>query len=204
MEGRERLELVRDGDLVVRVLHAGGEPAAKIPVFLRARSAGSSWSTGSDTGADGIARFAHTGLRGREHSGASWSTGVTLPISEPLERSFDPREPPSEPVVLRLPPLGEVEVEVLEVDGRPAADGTQVWLGLVRPGEPRELSPFAHHERAYAHEETQNGRVLFRSVEPGFELEIRAGRVWQSLERGFFPGPPHAGARVQHTLRIGL
>ncbi len=204
-ERRERLELVRDWELQVRVLQASGEPAAKTEVFLRSHVGYSSSSTGNETGADGLARFAHAGLRARQRPGASWLTGVSLPLSEPLERAFDPSQPLVEPIVLRLPPLGEVEVLVLDAGGGPAADGTDVELGLVGPEQPRELSPFAHNERRYASETTHAGKALFPCVEPGFEVEIRAGQVgWQPKGRGFFPGPAHAGERVQHVLRLGL
>ena len=201
----ERLELVRDWDLEVRVLQADGAPAAKIMVFLRAQSGGSSWVTSEDTGADGLARFGHAGLRVVERPGKAWSTGVDLPLSEALEHELDPSRAPEEPIVFRLPPLGEVEVLVLEADGRPVADETAVQLGLVLPGQPRDLSPFAHDARRYADETTLAGTALFRAVEPGFEIELRAGpNSWQSLARGFFPGPARARERVRRTLRVEL
>jgi len=204
-EQRARLELVRDWELGVQVLQASGDPAAKVQAFLRAQSGGSSWSTTENTGADGIARFAHAGLRGLDHPGATWSTGLSLPLSEALERELDPARPRAEPIVFRLPPLGEVEVLVLGVDGKPVEDGTDVQLGIVGPGQPRDLSPFAHGERPYAYETTLAGKALFRCVEPGFEVELRAGsNAWQPLARGFFPGPLRARERIQHTLRAEL
>ena len=202
---RERIELLSDWDLEVEVQTASGAPASEVPVVLSGGSSSWSSSTGSTTDASGRARFAHAGFRIAEAPELSWSAGVDLPLGTPLVRALDPAERPRAPLVFRLPPLGAALVSVLEADGGPAEDGTQVQLGIVRPGEPRDVSPFASERRARTSKSTVAGKAVFELVELGGELEILANHQGQNaVTREYFPGPQRAGERVPCTLVLGL
>lgn len=201
---RREVVLHPDWDLEIDVLLASGEPAPDVHVRLERRSgSGNSWSEGLRTDARGRARFPHTG-HWLEENAQDGRVRVDLALDPELAATLARAEPPRAPVVFRLPPLGSVEVSVLEADRTSVDDGTNVVLGIVRPGEERDLSPFRHAERPVITAATRAGVAVFEHVQLGGELEARAARSGANImTKDWFPAPQRPGERVRRTLVLG-
>ncbi len=200
--GRARIELHPDWDVAVLVVDAAARPAPAVPLAL-SDSDGSSPGR-RETDESGRALFRHVGLALARAPARRATLKVDLPLAEELAAELEAGHEPREPVRFELPPLGSVEVTVLEEGGQQAADGTEVRLGLVRPGEPRDISPFSHRRRPHVNRETAGARASFPHVELGCELELGASRPGSSVSTTeYASGPRRAGERVVHTLHLG-
>ena len=202
---RSRLELYPDWDVIAEVADASGRPAPRVPIGIH-------WGTGSEipvsveeTGADGRARFQHVGLELVLSNLAEIVLSVNLPLVEMLGRNIGREAPPAEPIRFQLPPLGVVEALVLDARRAPVADGTAVELGLVRPGEARDVSPFSRRGRTRLSRQTAGGKASFEHVEVGHEVELLVRSATSGVSATeFFPGPRLEGQLVEHTLVLGL
>lgn len=201
---RLRLELHPDWDLAVLVVDASHEPAVRVPIELRSRSEGWSSSSREETGADGRVLFRHVGLELARGPGRVHRVRVDLPLAQELFQELA-GGPPAQPVRFVLPPLGSVSVTAVEASGEPVGDGTVLELGIVRPGEERDISPFSSRRREHDQRETAGGRALFEFVELGGEVELLASRPGSAVNtKDYFPGPGVAGQRVERRLVLGL
>lgn len=189
-----RLELHPDWGVTAEVVHADGQPAAGVRLMLALQNA----SVSSETDAAGRVRYEHVGYVCAT-SGARARLGVDLLLEPALTLEFASQ--PAEPVRFRLPALGGVALTVLDTDRQPVADGTQLELGLVRPGEARDVSPFAPDRRARRFELARGGSARFEHVQLGHELELIVRLPAAVAERkSYFLGPTRAGEWLEHTL----
>jgi hypothetical protein len=193
-----RLALHPDWDVAIEVALADGRPAVGVSLGLDLGD-----TTFSDlTDADGRASFEHVGFACATRD-ARAEVAVQVPLEPRLAAVLEGE--PREPVRFRLPPLASVEVTVLDPQRVPVPDGTMLQLGLVRPTESRDLSPFARSARQRIVGATNDGHALFAFVEPGLELELLVRTPGAVAERkAYFPGPARAGERLEHTLVLAL
>jgi len=197
-----RLELEPDGTIDVVVVGSGRGPAAGpiagTGVELCARESGYATTLlEATTDEEGRARLAHVT---RVLTSSEGETYVTLAavLREPPEVPVDPDRLPDRPVELVLPAHGAVEVRLFE-DGEPYDAAASVSLGIVREGEPRELSPFSNHERPRRSVEADRGRVRFPIVDLDCELEVgarREGAYRETLVFGDGPREPGETAAI--------
>jgi hypothetical protein len=133
-----RIELVEDRNLQVQVLDALGRPAAGVRIAVAQHGADGAFLrlwTGMPLARtekpDGKARIAHMQCwQEHPHGGevlvptAQWRVRAELPGGKDPGVVFDPKAPPAETVVLRLPPTGTVTARV-EVGGGRVLTGTR-------------------------------------------------------------------------------
>jgi hypothetical protein len=155
----------------VRVVDAAGAPRSGVLVgaVLRAADGGEEdprWIVAS--GEDGVARLSIPGpeLVQAEQEGRRPLAVLALPHWPEQSASLGGEEE----VELALPPVGSVVLELVDADGAPLADGTQV-----------DLKPFARDEvtgnwwpAARAMRRTKDGRVVFEHVQLGLPLRAHA------------------------------
>ncbi len=199
-----RLELAPDWDLVVEVRDAREEPLAGVPVNLTPTRQRWRWSRTEETERPaGTCVFEHAGFRIARAPEVVWSVAPDLLLVDETHEPLGPERPPG-PVVFRLPPLGELEVVVHELDGSPMPDGTKVALSLVRAGERRDVSVFSDVQRHRLSRQTVGGTVLFRHVALAQEFEAIVWRAGSSIRtKAYGQGPIVAGERATLTIRIG-
>jgi hypothetical protein len=195
----------RGWDLEVEVRDARGLAAAAVPLELGWPGTSTGEDARAETDAGGRALFRDVPGRFPGQPGRKLRVRVALALAEELAQELWPERPLAGPVRFVLPPLGAVEVLVQEPGGAAAEDGTLVELGLVRPGEPRDISPFSGERRERREAATRDGGVLFAHVELGNELELTARRAGGNVRtREYLPGPRFPGERPRYTLLLGL
>lgn len=201
---RARIELYPDWEVDIEVLYADGSPAPEVPIRCGFFEGGSLDLGLRVTAKDGHARVGHVGLGFALSAAAHLELRVDLPLAEPLSRRV-PRGPaPAEPIRFRLPAGGTLEVALVDLERRPVRETCEVKLGLIWPGEARELSAFRSVERTTIERTTSDGRSVFPFVALGAELELRVRRAGSRAElREYLPGPRSAGERLEHTLQLG-
>lgn len=201
---RGRVALHPDWDLELEVTRADGSPAAEVPIRCGLLEGGGVDYGLRVTGRDGHAVLRHAGLAFALSRAEGLELRVEVPLPEPLVRRVERRSVPPEPVRFRLPAGGSVDVDVLDLEGRLVQEPCEVKLGLVWPGEPRELSPFRHASRTYLERTTETGRASFAFVALGAELELLVQREEGSAEvREYLPGPRLAGEHLTHAVVLG-
>jgi hypothetical protein len=79
-----------------------------------------------------------------------------------------------------------------------------VTLEAIRPGEPRQLSPFGSERRTRIDASAKDGVARFPFVALGFELALTATRQGGPLPgRAYGGGPQHAGEEVRRDVVFG-
>ncbi len=211
-----RIEVTPFKEIRVQVKDQEGRPVAGVPVGLGLRLNPSFRffpMRALTRGPEGIAHFLHTNVflqqRGKRAKGLA---ALLVPLKEPLVKEFDPRNPPSEPIVLTLPPAGKVRLLVKGTKG--PIPGEWCLAALLPKGE-KKGEPRAVSMRPVPILPVKEGRALFPYVGLGLELKalVTASRVnfpffrfgcgmgeW-AFTRG--PGPARPGETVdlQVTLR---
>lgn len=207
----DELELVLEPDLEVRalVLDADDHPVANAQVsWLIWYSDDARAAISARTGTDGVARLRHLQLRLPAREGTRHTLALAMPGGTDAQVTFDPAAPPSEPLLLRLPPTGRVEVEVLDADGTPFADGTEVLLQPVISERERarfwdDDSPHARDQDGMSRAWTQGGIARFEHVGLGVRLEALARhaelRTYIAVESD---GLRQAGEQLRIVLRL--
>ena len=179
-------------------MDAGQRPAPGVLLHLDGRSGEQRWQRRDTTDLAGQVRFeqvAHDFGSAREDE---LRVSVQLPMTEVVEARLARLPPPGTPVRLQLPPLGSVEVRVLDATGAPAEDlGAAVDLQSPPTGERVPVSSL----RAWSRADLVEGRVLFPRVGLNLELELS---TWSQTEaaRTVVLGPRAAGERVTAVLRL--
>jgi len=200
------LEVAADWSLTVQVLDYADQPASGVPVALghkTGRWSGASFTAETDAG--GKHRYEHVGYRMATRNEGTWSVRLDLLLLEPVQRELDVEEDVGETVVLRMPPVGALEVVVTEADGSPAPDGTVVYAGIVEEDQPRDISPFSNHEREYVRVETTDGAALYPFVELRQEFEVKVSHEGDRITtREYGDGPGVAGERREFSVMLGL
>lgn len=204
------LELARTLHLRVMVLDDGDRPRAGVAVSYCAMEGtqGRILRTAS-TDEEGIAELRH--LR-EAIAGVGWQVTehavcAGFAADPPVRARFDPLNPPEEPIVLRLPAMGGVEIEVLDHSGAQVRDGIEVVLQRVSTARRSvEAAPetriWPDGARGALRLPVVDGRVRFERVGLGLRLEFGAdfdgiGR----FERQEAAGPLDPGQLVRLTLR---
>ncbi len=145
--GGHRLELRPERDMQVLVHDAAGRPAIGVPLVVMMRAENGDhlgdydlWPPLLTRAPNGVARVEH--MQEWRPSGelaapvASWWVHVALPGLQEVAARFDPASPPVAPIVLQLPPTGEVVARVV-IQGRVVRPQHPLTLGLVQqePGD---------------------------------------------------------------------
>ncbi|MEW6073525.1 MAG: hypothetical protein AB1726_13155 [Planctomycetota bacterium] len=206
-EGPIPVRLAPDVTLRARVVDEEGSPLPGAAVAIRHEENGRShaWRRAEARGAEAIAIFPHAQETVRALEGETFSLSLEGACDPPVEHPLNPPALPTEIVTLVAPSCGTVEVRVLDAEGEPLAGEGTVSLGIVRAGEPRDLSRFAVGTRREVERPIEAGRATFAPVGLGLELEIVARRHGSDVEaRTFGPGPARAGAAATFTVRIGV
>ncbi len=195
-----------DHTLRVRVVGAAGEPVGGVPVAIEQRHR--DWQFAqrhAETAAgDGIAVFRHAQRTVREIEDRSYAAVVEAALEPVPAHALEPAALPAEPVTLRLPPHGAVEVRVIDTDGDPFIGRATAELGVIRAGEAQRLSPFGGVRRRYQKEQVDGGRVRFAVVALGAELDLGIRRGSSRIaNRTFAPGPMRPGETVVLEARLG-
>jgi hypothetical protein len=207
----DELELVLEPDLEVsaRVLDANDHPVADAQVsWLIWYSDDARAAISARTGTDGVARLRHLQLRLPAGEGTRHTLALAMPGGTDAQVAFDPAAPPSEPLLLRMPPTGRVEVEVLDADGTPFADGTAVLLQPVISERERarfwdDDSPHARDQDGMSRAWTQGGIARFEHVGLGVRLEALARHAELSTYIAIeSDGLRQAGEQLRIVLRL--
>lgn len=166
---------------------------------------------GIDTAAaDGIAEFRHVQeIIGERKAGQRHTLAIASPLVEPVEAEIGSDGWPDEPLVLQLPETGELEVLVVDAEGKPLNDPlATITLGQLpeQKDKPRlDTTNFPDFRSAFNRDRVvwvSEGRALFPFVGLGLELEAALNREWLSgpLDvKGF--GPTEAGERATLTVQ---
>ena len=193
--------------VAVQVVDADGRPQLGVPTTVRIYEGGESMDTlGARTHApDGIAVIGGLDILLNQKADAPHAkAALALPLAERVEDGFDLEEPPEEPVVLVLPPVGKVVVNVVDADGEPVDAPFQVMLRSAEGEEERaeeywsEPLQFAGGMLARADE----GQAVFPWV--GLDLQLDVLVRMEATEATAFarrPGPTRAGEAVSLTLQ---
>ncbi|MCA8965727.1 MAG: hypothetical protein KDC48_12660, partial [Planctomycetes bacterium] len=141
--GGHQLELWPERGMQVVVRDASGQPAVAVPLVVTMHAASGEalgdyglWPAPQTHAPDGVARFEHMqGWRPSDELAApiaAWRVGVALPGLREVAATFDPAAPPPAPIVLQLPPAGEVVARVV-MQGRVVHLSHGFTLGLDEP-----------------------------------------------------------------------
>lgn len=177
----DELELLLERELDVRalVLDVDGRPVGGVPVAWMVWSGDSArMRIQARSGEDGIARVRHLQSRLPGDPGGRNVLLLALPGGVEGQVPFEPENPPTEPIELRLPPFGSVEVIVLDADGQSFPDGTKVILQAALDDREKakywDYSPNPHDEKGRSTAWTQGGSARFEHVGIGQRLEALA------------------------------
>ncbi len=170
---RVELRLFPDAKLSVRVVAApGGAPLAGAQVAVHYQWRGESDILATrETNLAGLAEFDHVRQYGRHYWSHTEELSVRLSglYEPPVGVTFDPWNPPGEPIELVLPPSATIEAEVLAQDGTRFEGPALVRVVQASADDKR---PFSDQGRTIARP-TVGGVATFRQIEPGVALRLR-------------------------------
>ena len=217
--GEVRLVLTPDADVPVLVVDERGDPVAGVPVGIVRTKTRTDPLTGAlrelmnfhdvvETDAEGRAVVRHVGERLRTASESiRFAVGPALLLANradvPLTRSDLPRE------TLRfvLPPLGSLELRVLDAQGAPNRAATEVRVLIdPAPDRPREVSELVDEARFGAAGlvtvALEDGVGRLPRIDLGLELLAQAREAEPTDSTfGLGPGPRSEGEEARLTLR---
>lgn len=197
--GRLLLELEPDRQLFVRVVDARGDPAGDQPVALRVqiRSNFRDVEVARSSAEDGIAVLRHLQRFARDHVGAEFAAGLVLLGRNPVETSFDPTNPPLEPIELVLPPCGNIELLLERADGSPVEEAVSCRIARIR-------SPNEQTSRHSSLPLTAvGGRAFVSGVELDLDLRVSAWSQHHASASQKFDGPVVPDETVVVRLPLG-
>jgi len=201
-----RVQLVRDSSLSVKVIDAAKQPVAGVRVAYRQR-----WSDDEDealvtarTDQRGLAVLRH--LREFDDGMNTLSLVRTVALAEPFlsapSANVDVTRMPTEPIELRLPAFGSVEVRVVDRRSLPFLGPFEVFLECapehVQSPDESSIDRRRHRLR------TRDGKVVFPWVGVGGPIVVTGGAIDSSswAESVLVPGPARAGDHVVVQLPI--
>lgn len=206
--GGYKLLLDTDKVLQVKAVTADGQPAANVPIgVVPFRRNGEmfgwfAWNAYALTDGEGLASVSHVQalleeakqVDGFADEQLTWRVRATLPGNDDPGVEFAIEAPPSEAIVLRLPPCGTVKVKA-QFGGKPLAGFRTAFL-TEHDGEDREPK-FPTHRVRRADDE---GTVTFPHVPTG--KQFYTGHYQLGLNRQF-SGPVATGQEVEVLLEPG-
>ena len=206
--GGYKLLLDTDKVLQVKAVTADGQPAANVPIgVVPFRRNGEMfgwfvWNAYALTDSEGLASVSHVQalleeakqVDGFADEQLTWRVRATLPGNDEPGVEFAIEAPPSEAIVLRLPPCGTVKVKA-QFGGKPLAGFRTAFLAE-HDGEDRQPK-FPTHRVRRADDE---GTVTFPHVPTG--KQFYTGHYQLGLNRQF-SGPVATGQEVEVLLEPG-
>lgn len=214
-DGQYELELEHDLTLVVRVLDSLGDPAVGVPISILPRwedGAGDNryfgYGMATSEAPEGVARIRHLQAVVR-----NWSMQAPPPIGY-LARpyipglteggvAFDLGDPPTDPLVLRLPPTGRIVVRTTDANGRGLPGQAGMVSLAIAPEEPpadlRRYSPPSGQQ--WYEQEGKGGTTVFDWAVAGKTYLTTAYLSMESLYK-IFPGPVVEDHEVEVTLSL--
>jgi hypothetical protein len=206
----QRLALEPDQDLSVEVVDDAGRPQEAVPVGLVHRYG--SWTRAllhepPRTDTTGRARIAHTRLILEEipFEQGTLSVEPLLILEPPVRRVLEASALPSEPVRFVLPATGGVEIELQEVDGSRAPDGSNVELALLGADEMLDRTGWGLWEKAFVREATRAGLARFERVGLGLRFLVVARRgASKVVTMADLVGPRSSGEVARLRMRRGF
>ncbi len=194
----------------VRVVHADGAPASHQTVEYQ-QIPNTDWGQRLErviTDSDGLAVFRNMQNRLND-STSSWPFrfAVAIPGLQQVSQVIDPKNPPQETIVLKLPPLATVVVQVLDAAGKPIAKRKSVTLHA-QPAGDGNLSDM-HEENMFATNSCLGGITVSTSNGKARALVIPGQTLmaWTTfgssgaLTKLTFQGPSYPGETLQVTLQ---
>lgn len=188
------LQLAVDRSFVVQVVDGQQKPAANVAVqatyLLLEAAARQSTNALGRTDAEGRLPARHI---------QTWTSGIAprgslLPVTVetdlpglPVAREIDAKEPPAEPIVLALPPAGEIEITVRDAIGKPVS-GAYFEL--------RE--DVAAPDRVHASRSDTNGIARYAFV--GLGRRWRLDRDHEAPDRAKIVEGPHVAGEIVRVL----
>jgi hypothetical protein len=196
------LEVICDWSASVsaRVVNAAGLPQAGVRVNLCVDGYQAPITVfGTVTGSDGVAVIRHLEtLLEYEKSRTRFLLALEGLLGASATAEFDPRAPPAEPIELRLPAHGSVELLCIRgKDGHPPYAADRAELRVVLEDDFGADSP-----SQVLHAKVQDGVARFAPVAVGLHLQAKAWMVGGALMGAVSGhGPDKAGETVRLDLR---
>lgn len=206
--GGYKLLLDDDRRLRIKAVTAAGQPAANVPIgIVPFKRDGEmfgwfSWNVYALTDAEGLAEVAHVQamleearqVDGFADAQLTWRVRATLPGNDDRGVEFAIDSPPSEPIVLRLPPCGIVKVRA-QFGGKPLAGFRTAFLSEFAGENQEPKFPTNRVRRA-----DDEGTVTFPHVPTG--KQFYAGNYQLGLNRQF-QGPVAVDQEVEVVIEPG-
>jgi hypothetical protein len=207
--GEVKIHVEKDIQVRVLVVDEAKRPVPGVLVAYRPLQSGRGNNVADTvTGADGIAHLRHLQEEYRRHSDRADEhiVAIELPLDPSAQAAFDPLAPPADPIVLVMPATGVVEVELLDILGRPV-DGLHVMLQRkLREVDRQESEPARGlHTQSWlglTWSRAVNGVARFEKV--GLDLTLEFGADFErtgAAEAGSGPGPSRPGEIVRFVLQ---
>lgn len=211
-----RLVLETDTTLLVQVIAHDGKPAPDVAVALQ-----SCWNEQVNRLADDAVVVARTDAEGTAvikhvqlHHELFVRDGSRPPRLRVLPAipggtfggiAFDPLQPPAEPVRLRLPVTGRIEVFVSRAGGVaiPGTHETRLDLAAIEPVPDWQYAAPTPRELLWQGRSDGRGRTVFAHAVCGRRFTART-RVLGAVVAKLFAGPSHADQTVRVDLSLAL
>lgn len=197
------VELHPDGPMLVRVLDRHGEPVPGAPVVLEERVPGHGERPqrferlSSVADAHGVATLPHAGYlmsTQRFDEPSSWFVRTQVAALRPLGLEVHASNVSAAPLELVLPPIGQVEVALVDAAGNATHTRTPPVLTRLGGGWPIEGSTT----------DPKTAETLFVTVPLGVELLAQVRRNPAStMQRVRFSTPTEEGQRVRVEITLG-
>jgi len=191
--------------LAIKVVDGAGHPVEHAPVSLRTRSGFFTQDLMRElTDQDGIARLKLFDLLKTMLAQEGVFAALLVLTPEPVEVAIDFLKLPEEPPVLVLPEVGQVEVRVVDEEGKASQEDYLVDLAIIDPTQVRsDTSGPGHWEDPLDHitAKTHRGIAPFPLV--AFDQHLKVAAVSMDGERKaevLGPGPVRGGGKISFTL----
>jgi hypothetical protein len=205
------LHLVADEQVALQVQRTGGQPAVAAPLallqWLGKGEAKVVWR--GETGPDGTVLVHHFQLYRQNGdqpvADERFAALVPVPTPVPVLVEFAGRPATRDPVVLRLPPVGDVEVQVTDHLGTPLL--SPAWIAARLDGKQDAAAPFPYSQGLLVRSTSKpagDGVVRLPFVGGGTTLRVSAH--FEADRRGTSitsPGPDQDGTVLRVTLPLG-
>ncbi len=198
------LELALDDDLSVRTLDSYGQPIGGIEVELREADltpyqAVDRCLTATTRDGDGIAVLSRARSTIESASSRNFAVYAKIVCAEPARVTVDANHWPTRALDIALPPLGSVDVHV--IDGDTVVPTTPVRVIARRSANEPDLALAGRMFTDMIERATDRGSAHFEHVAIDTDLQIT---TWSGFQQGAkrAAGPTQAGERVNIVLDV--